>query len=93
MKNKNNEKGVPIAQEENGKDETEGDRLYELYLSLQGHMERFSEYAIRAESMEYDTYITWAKMYIEKIEDDLLRYREGRPQDFVGLGEVMETKE
>jgi len=81
MVNKGEKKGEPITQE-NGNDETEGDRLYELYLGLQGHMERFSEYAIRAESMECDTYITWARRYIEKIEDDLIRYREGRPQVF-----------
>ena len=75
-------KGGPIAQEENGIEEPEWDRLWTLQMCLRDQIEPFSEYAIRADALKSDTYVSWAKKSLGKIEDTILRYREGRPQVF-----------
>jgi len=80
MGNKKETKGEPMPSK-NG-EEKEWDRLWALQLCLHDHIGDLTEYAIRADALKSDTYVSWAKKSLEKIEDIILRYREGRPQVF-----------
>ena len=70
-----------IAQE-NGKKEPKWGRLWTLQMCLRHDIVHFMEYAIRAEALKSEYDVERAEDYLGIMEDSILRYREGRSQEF-----------
>ena len=68
--------------QENGKKEPKWRRLWALQLTLNLDLSHLTEDAVRADALGSEFYAKEAEEYLAMVEDDIARYREGRPQGF-----------
>jgi len=78
--------GMSLTQEQSETvekiNESKYNRLWVLQLVLRGDVANFVESAIKAEALKSDYDVGQAEEYLEKIEDSIARYKNGRPQKF-----------
>ena len=71
---------------------TPGFGVWILQLQLKSHLASFSDAAIRADALESDYYVDKAEGYLAMIEDDIARYRKGKPQAILEAKEEIENE-